>query len=82
MDMDGVLVREELPVPGADRFIAALREKDTPFLALTNNSMYTRRDLAARPAVSGLDIPEERIWTSALATADSLHDQRPMAPRS
>jgi NagD protein len=69
MDMDGVLVREELPVPGADRFIAALREKDTPFLVLTNNSMYTRRDLAARPAVSGLDIPEERIWTSASGCA-------------
>jgi 5'-nucleotidase len=77
MDMDGVLVREEHPVPGADRFIAALRERDTPFLVLTNNSMYTRRDLAARLAVSGLDIPEERIWTSALATADFLHDQRP-----
>jgi hypothetical protein len=77
MDMDGVLVREELPVPGADRFIAALRERDTPFLVLTNNSMYTRRDLAARLAVSGLHIPEERIWTSALATADFLHDQRP-----
>jgi hypothetical protein len=39
--------------------------------------MYTRRDLAARLAVSGLHIPEERIWTSALATADFLHDQRP-----
>jgi NagD protein len=77
MDMDGVLVREELPVPGADRFIAALRERDTPFLVITNNSMYTRRDLAARLAVSGLDIPEDRIWTSALATADFLHDQRP-----
>jgi NagD protein len=57
MDMDGVLVREEDPVPGADRFIAALRERGTPFLVRTNNSMYTRRDLAARLAVSGL-VPE------------------------
>ena len=77
MDMDGVLVREEHPVPGADRFIAALSARDTPFLVLTNNSIYTRRDLSARLAISGLDIPEERIWTSALATADFLHDQRP-----
>jgi NagD protein len=77
MDMDGVLVHEEEAVPGADRFIASLREKDVPFLVLTNNSIYTRRDLAARLRASGLDIPEESIWTSALATAGFLRDQRP-----
>src|ERR1700710_1134078 len=77
MDMDGVLVHEEDAIPGADRFIAALRERDIPFLVLTNNSIYTRRDLAARLRASGLDIPEESIWTSALATADFLRDQRP-----
>jgi NagD protein len=77
MDMDGVLVHEEQAIPGADRFIGALREQQRPFLVLTNNSIYTRRDLAARLAASGLDIPEESIWTSALATADFLKDQRP-----
>lgn len=77
MDMDGVLVHEEEAIPGADRFIAALREKAIPFLVLTNNSIYTRRDLAARLRASGLDIPEESIWTSALATAGFLRDQRP-----
>jgi len=77
MDMDGVLVREEHAVPGADRFLASLREQGTPFLLLTNNSIYTRRDLAARLRASGLDVPEEAIWTSALATARFLEDQRP-----
>jgi NagD protein len=77
MDMDGVLVREEHAIPGADRFLARLRERGTPFLVLTNNSMYTRRDLAARLRAGGLDIPEEAIWTSALATARFLEDQRP-----
>ena len=77
MDMDGVLVHEEAAIPGADRFIAALREREIPFLVLTNNSIYTRRDLAARLRASGLDIPEESIWTSALATAGFLRDQRP-----
>jgi NagD protein len=77
MDMDGVLVREEQAIPGADRFLARLRELGTPFLVLTNNSTYTRRDLAARLAASGLQVPEEAIWTSALATARFLHDQRP-----
>jgi NagD protein len=77
MDMDGVLVREEHVIPGAERFIARLRELDRPFLVLTNNSMYTPRDLAARLAASGLDVPEEAIWTSALATARFLESQRP-----
>ena len=77
MDMDGVLVREESLIPGADRFIAALRRRELPFLLLTNNSIYTRRDLAARLRISGLDVPEEAIWTSALATAGFLADQRP-----
>jgi NagD protein len=77
MDMDGVLVHEEEAIPGADRFIGALREREIPFLVLTNNSIYTRRDLAARLRTSGLDIPEESIWTSALATAKFLEDQRP-----
>lgn len=77
MDMDGVLVHEEEAIPGADRFIAALRDREIPFLVLTNNSIYTRRDLAARLRASGLDIPEESIWTSALATAGFLRDQRP-----
>jgi NagD protein len=77
MDMDGVLVTEQHPIPGAREFIARLRELGLPFLVLTNNSMYTRRDLRARLARSGLDLPEEAIWTSALATAGFLDDQRP-----
>src|SRR6201989_998705 len=77
MDMDGVLVHEEDPIPGADQWIARLREREIPFLVLTNNSIYTRRDLAARLRTSGLDVPEESIWTSALATAKFLESQRP-----
>ncbi|MEA2393635.1 MAG: 5-nucleotidase [Solirubrobacteraceae bacterium] len=77
MDMDGVLVHEDEAIPGADRFLARLRELGLPFLVLTNNSTYTRRDLAARLRASGLDVPEEAIWTSALATAHFLEEQRP-----
>ncbi len=77
MDMDGVLVREEQAIPGADAFLARLRERGTPFLVLTNNSIYTRRDLAARLQASGLEVPETAIWTSALATARFLESQRP-----
>jgi NagD protein len=77
MDMDGVLVHEEVAILGADRFIGRLRELGLPFLVLTNNSVYTRRDLSARLRTSGLDVPEEAIYTSALATASFLESQRP-----
>jgi NagD protein len=77
MDMDGVLVREEHPIPGAAEFLGRLQELGTPFLVLTNNSIYTRRDLAARLRRTGLEVPEESIFTSALATAKFLDDQRP-----
>ncbi len=76
-DMDGVLVHEEEPIPGASDFIARLTATGRPFLLLTNNSIYTPRDLKARLHRSGIDVPEDAIWTSALATAQFLDDQRP-----
>ena len=76
-DMDGVLVHEEDPIPGASEFVEALKASGRPFLVLTNNSIFTPRDLRARLLRSGIDVPEDAIWTSALATANFLDDQRP-----
>ncbi|GAA4534013.1 HAD-IIA family hydrolase [Nonomuraea sp. NPDC049486] len=76
-DMDGVLVHEGRPVPGADTFIKRLSDSSKRFRVLTNNSIYTRRDLSVRLAAAGLDVPAESIYTSALATAQFLDDQRP-----
>jgi NagD protein len=76
-DMDGVLVHEGQPVPGAREFLDRLRKAGKPFLVLTNNSIYTPRDLHVRLRAAGLDVPIESIYTSALATAQFLDDQRP-----
>ena len=76
-DMDGVLVREGEAHPDAADFLQRLVDQERRFLVLTNNSIYTPRDLAARLAKSGLTVPEESIWTSALATAGFLADQVP-----
>ncbi|MGW5683199.1 HAD-IIA family hydrolase [Nonomuraea sp. NPDC003754] len=76
-DMDGVLVHEGHPVPGAEVFVKRLRESGKSFKLLTNNSIYTPRDLAVRLRAGGLDVPEEAIFTSAMATARFLDDQRP-----
>jgi NagD protein len=76
-DMDGVLVHEGRALPGAADVVKQWKEEGLRFLVLTNNSIYTPRDLAARLKATGLAIPEEAIWTSALATADFLHSQKP-----
>ena len=76
-DMDGVLVHEGKALSGAAELISQWQSSGTPFLVLTNNSIYTPRDLSARLRAGGLDVPEDRIWTSALATAAFLKSQNP-----
>ncbi len=76
-DMDGVLVRENRAIPGAAELIQHWKDTERPFLVLTNNSIFTARDLSARLHSAGIPVPEERIWTSALATAAFLKQQKP-----
>ncbi len=76
-DMDGVLVREDQPIPGAPQLLRQWADEGRPYLVLTNNSIFTPRDLSARLKTAGLVVPEQALWTSALATADFLHSQIP-----
>ena len=77
MDMDGVLVRGKTPIPGAPELIDELNARGVQYLVLTNNPMYTPRDLAHRLQTAGLQVPSDRIFTSAIATARFLQRQRP-----
>ncbi len=77
IDMDGVLYRGGALIPGADLFIRELRQRDVPFRLLTNNSQRTRRDVAAKLARLGIDVEEEHVFTSAMATARFLARQQP-----
>ena len=76
IDMDGVLI-SGLPFSRADQFIERLKARQVEFLVLTDNPLYTRGDLAHRLQTMGLDIPSERIFTSAMATARFLDFQKP-----
>jgi NagD protein len=77
IDMDGVLVSGSASIPGANLFIQRLREREAKFLVLTNNPIYTPRDLAHRLQATGLNVPPECIFTSAMATARFLQTQKP-----
>ncbi len=77
IDLDGVLVRGSALIPGAVEFIERLIVGKCKYLILTNNPLYTPGDLAHRLKVIGLEVPENRIFTSALATAQFLDRQKP-----
>jgi NagD protein len=77
IDMDGVIVRGSELIPGADEFIRRLHQHNIQFLILTNNPMYTPRDLHHRLQRIGIDVMPEHLFTSALATATFLKAQAP-----
>ena len=77
IDMDGVIYKGREMIPGADRFIAGLRQQEIPFLFLTNNSQRTRRDVAMKLQRMGIDAHERDVFTCAMATARYLAKQQP-----
>jgi NagD protein len=77
IDMDGVLYRGHDLIRGADMFIDDLRQRDIPFRLLTNNSQRARRDVVTKLGRLGIDVEEEHVFTSAMATARFLALQKP-----
>ena len=78
-DIDGVLLHDNTPVPGADLFPARIREQGMPLVVLTNYPSQTAQDLANRFAAAGLEVPESAFYTSAMATADFLRRRKAKA---
>ncbi len=74
-DIDGVLLHDNKPIPGADRFIQNLKEKGKRFLLLTNYPSQTPMDLQNRLGAAGIDVPVDAFYTSAMATAAFLKNQ-------
>jgi NagD protein len=77
IDMDGVIVRGNELVPGADAFLDRLHQRQSKFLILTNNPLYTPIDLQHRLQRIGVNLTTDHIYTSALATAQFLKWQKP-----
>jgi NagD protein len=77
IDMDGVIYRGAEPIEGAADFIQYLVEEKIPYLFLTNNSTYTPLDVVVHLRKFNIHTTEEHVYTSALATAEFVHSQRP-----
>ncbi|RKP26703.1 HAD-superfamily hydrolase, subfamily IIA [Syncephalis pseudoplumigaleata] len=76
-DMDGVIYHGDQLLPGAEAFVEWCKREGKHFLFLTNNSAVTPRELQMKMRRLGIDIPEERFYTSAIATAKFLASQKP-----
>ena len=77
IDMDGVIYRGSEPIPGAAEFIAHLQREHIPYLFLTNNSTYTPLDVVHKLRKFDIETSPEHVYTSAQATAEFVHRQRP-----
>lgn len=72
LDLDGVVYAGDRPVRGAPEALAALRERGTRLLFLTNNSARTPDHVAARLTRMGVAATPGEVLTSAQATAGLL----------
>jgi 4-nitrophenyl phosphatase/NagD protein len=79
MDMDGTIYLGKQLLPGAREWLALLDEREIPYYFLTNNSSRSRVEYAQKLGQLGLDIREEKIFTSGEATAIYLKKHYPQA---
>lgn len=77
IDMDGVIYSGDTMIEGADKFISSLQKQKIPFLFMTNNSQRTALDTVNKVAKMGINIKEENVYTSAMATAWFLSFMHP-----
>ena len=79
LDLDGTFYLGNQLLPGALEFIHQLEKNKTQYLFLTNNSSKSRLEYVDKLHRLGLDVPEEKIFTSGEATALYIKKQKPAA---
>ena len=72
LDLDGVLWRGQMPIPGAAEAVARLRARDARVVFLTNNSSPTIAEHLAKLGRIGVVAGPEDLLTSAQAAASML----------
>jgi NagD protein len=75
IDMDGVIYSGETLIEGADKFINYLLKQKIPFTFMTNNSQRTRLESVRKLKGFGIEVTEDHVYTSAMATGKFLGDQ-------
>ena len=76
-DMDGVIYHGNKILPGVTEFITWLLDNGKKFVFLTNSSERTPQELSMKLERMGLQVTADHFYTSAMATAEFLHSQKP-----
>jgi NagD protein len=77
IDMDGVIYHGNILLPGVTEFLSWLENAGKKYLFLTNSPERTPRELHEKLARLGINVAEDHFYTSALATAGFLSNQKP-----
>ncbi len=82
LDMDGVLWRDDDPLPGLVEFFDMLRANGIAYTMATNNSYKTPAAYLGKLAKMGVTgVDESLVITSATATADYMHQTYPQGTK-
>jgi 4-nitrophenyl phosphatase len=76
-DLDGTLLAGSRAQPGLAPFLAFLRRAGVALTVVTNNSVRTPAEFAAKLAAAGAGVAAEEVLTSAVATAEYLAARLP-----
>jgi NagD protein len=77
IDMDGVIYHGNRLLPGITDFLSWMEANDKKYLFLTNSSERTPKELHEKLRRLGIEVGEEHFYTSGLATASFLANQKP-----
>jgi NagD protein len=77
IDMDGVIYGGDVLIPGAAEFVTRLVKENIPFTFMTNNSQRTPLEVVRKLRKLGIEVKEEHVYTSAMATGKFVASQVP-----
>ena len=80
LDLDGVVYRGALLLPGARDFIAWLDATGRDYRYLSNKSMQSPTEVAARLRGLGIPAPDGRVLTASQAAVEVLAERLPEQP--
>ena len=81
IDMDGVLYRGNVPLPGLKEFFTFVRRQNIKFVLATNNSTRSPKAYADKLSGMGVEVASEEVLTSGQVVARVMAHRYPRGTR-
>lgn len=76
IDLDGTMYKGTEKIEEASKFVKRLREKEIPYLFVTNNSSRTPKQVAEKLISFEIPAEESQVFTTSLATANFIYGRK------